>query len=150
MSVTLTTVTRPSLVTGSVGMEKRPVGSPAMIRYTAFQAGVPGSSLSVTVRFVTITFTRFSGTSPWNYRDRQKEIAFQQRWLWREACSSVCVCVTHSLSGELWSVVIDIQQAYDSSGGIGQTIRGVSLHVGSLNDQGVLRHLLLATKNETR
>lgn len=77
---------------------------------------------------------------------RQREIDFQQRWLSRDACSSVSVCVTHSLSGKLRSVVIDIQQAYDSSGGVGQTIRGVSLHIGSLNDQGVLRHLLLGTK----
>lgn len=68
----------------------------------------------------------------------------------RRVFKCLCVCVTHSLSGELWSVVIDIQQAYDSSGGVGETIRGVSLHVGSLNDQGVLRHLLLGTKNETR
>lgn len=64
LGLTLTTVTRPSLVVGSVGMEKRPVGSPDVIRYTAFQAGVPGLSLSVTVRLVTMTFTRFSGTSP--------------------------------------------------------------------------------------
>jgi len=40
------------------------------------------------------------------------------------------------------------QQAYDSSGGVGQTICGVSLHIGSLNDQGVLRDLLLKTKNK--
>lgn len=37
---TLTTVSRPSLVVGSVGMEKRPVGSPEMMRNTLLQAGV--------------------------------------------------------------------------------------------------------------
>lgn len=62
----------------------------------------------------------------------------------------LCVCATHSLSGKLRNVVIDIQQAYDSSGGVGQTICGVSLHIGSLNDQGVLRDLLLGTKKNKK
>ncbi|TNN30186.1 hypothetical protein EYF80_059664 [Liparis tanakae] len=56
------TVRTPSLVVGSVGTENLPVGSPP----TAFQAGVLGWSLSVTVRLATMTFTRFSGTSPKN------------------------------------------------------------------------------------
>lgn len=64
VALTLTTVTRPSLLLGSVWMAKRPVGSPPLILYTAFQAGVWGWSLSVTVRLATMTSTRFSGTSP--------------------------------------------------------------------------------------
>ncbi|TNN77445.1 hypothetical protein EYF80_012259 [Liparis tanakae] len=64
--INLLTVFRPSLVVWSVGMEKRPVGSPAMMRYTALQAEVCGWSLSVTVRFATMTFTLFSCTSPKN------------------------------------------------------------------------------------
>lgn len=68
---TLTTVSMPSLVMGLVRMVKCPEGSPLTMRYTAFQLGLWGWSLSTTVKLVTTTFTLFSGTSPENYRERE-------------------------------------------------------------------------------
>lgn len=67
MALTLTTVTMPSLLTGSVRTLKWPEGSPLMIRYTAFQLAECGWSRSSTVRFATTVSTRFSGTSPTNW-----------------------------------------------------------------------------------
>lgn len=68
---TLTTVSMPSLVMGLVRMVKCPDGSPLTMRYTAFQLGLWGWSLSTTVKLVTTTFTLFSGTSPENYGERE-------------------------------------------------------------------------------
>lgn len=57
----------------------------------------------------------------------------------RGCCSSAG---THCVCGELGGVVIDISDPDDSGGCVGQTICGVPLHVGGLDDQGVLGDFL--------
>lgn len=54
---------------------------------------------------------------------------------------------THCVCGELGGVVVDIGDPDDRGGRVGQTVGGVPLHVGGLDDQGVLGDFL---KTQTR
>lgn len=58
------------------------------------------------------------------------------------------MALTHCVCGEFWGVVVDISDPHDGGGCVGQTVGGVSLHVGGLDDQGVLGDFLKAEQKE--
>lgn len=49
---------------------------------------------------------------------------------------------TYCVSGELRRVVIDISDPDHSGGSVRQAVRGVSLHVSGLDDEGVVGDFL--------
>lgn len=49
---------------------------------------------------------------------------------------------TYRVCGEFRGIVIDVGDPDDSGGSVGQAIGGVSLHVRSLDDKGVLGDFL--------
>lgn len=49
---------------------------------------------------------------------------------------------THRVCGELGRVIVDISDPDEGGGRVGQAVGGVSLHVGGLDDQGVLGDFL--------
>lgn len=54
----------------------------------------------------------------------------------------LCFEGTHSVSGELWGVVVDVGDPDDGGGGVGEAVHWASLHIRSLEDQGVLGDFL--------
>jgi len=50
--------------------------------------------------------------------------------------------VTHGSDGQFWGVVVDVGDADESRGRVGQSEVQVALHVGRLDDDGVLGHFL--------
>lgn len=50
--------------------------------------------------------------------------------------------VTYRPDCELWGIVIDVSDGYKGCGCVGQTKVQVSLHIGGLDNDGVLRHFL--------
>lgn len=49
---------------------------------------------------------------------------------------------TYGVCGEFRRVVVDVGDSDDSGGRVGQAVRWVSLHICSLDDQGVLGDFL--------
>lgn len=49
---------------------------------------------------------------------------------------------SHRVDSKLRRIVVDVGHSDDSSGGVGDAVHGVALHVSGLDDEGVLRHFL--------
>lgn len=50
--------------------------------------------------------------------------------------------VTHRSDGQFWRIVVDVGDADEGGGRVGQAEVEVALHVGGLDDDGVLGHFL--------
>lgn len=61
-----------------------------------------------------------------------------------------CKFVSYHFSGKLWRIVIDVCDFDDGGGRVGEAVHGVALHVGGLDDQGVLRHFLGTSREKRR